>query len=248
MTFPEGLTLVRLASCASTNDWLKERLAAPPWPLPVLVVADEQTAGRGRDDRRWFSGAGLGLYASFAVDLRVPAVLPWLPLTVGTATAAALHALSGEEYTLKWPNDLLHRGRKAAGILVETRICGDAVRAVAGIGINLNQEEAHFPPELRARAVSLRLICGHPIGQEEAAAVLARNFLDRLRELEEGGGERIVADARRLSRELVDREISFHQGGKRVSGRFAGIAADGALLLQGQEGEVTPWYSGEISL
>src|SRR5512138_1554975 len=136
--------LRRVARCGSTNSVL---LAEPDLPRPVLLIAGQQTAGRGRRGRRWHSEPGAGLTFSLAVALRRPLrELAALPLVAGVAVARALHALGVVKAALKWPNDIVVDGAKLGGILVETRSLNGGIKAVIGVGLNLRGAAA-----LRAR-------------------------------------------------------------------------------------------------
>src|SRR5258705_10715180 len=115
----QGYELRRIERCASTNGVL---LAEKGLARPVLLLADEQTAGRGRRGRRWHSAPGAGLTFSLAVALRRPLrELAALPLVAGVAVARALHSLGIARAALKWPNDIVVDGAKLGGILVETK-------------------------------------------------------------------------------------------------------------------------------
>src|ERR1700740_279764 len=117
-----GYELRRVARCGSTNSVL---LAEKGLARPVLLVADQQTAGRGRRGRRWPAAPGGGLTLSLALAmLRHRRELAALPLVAGVAVARALHALGVTRAALKWPNDILVDGAKLGGILVETKSNG----------------------------------------------------------------------------------------------------------------------------
>src|SRR5262245_2998906 len=145
-----GLEVRRVARCASTNsELLRESPAAP-----VLLVAGEQTAGRGRRGRRWHSAPGAGLTFSLSRRVRRPArELAALSLVTGVAVARALRGL-GVPVELKWPNDLVAGGAKLGGILVETRAAGRDTLAVFGIGINCRGAE-ELGRRLRRQVASL---------------------------------------------------------------------------------------------
>lgn len=120
-----------------------ERRAAQGAPEGTVVVAEEQTAGRGRRGRAWESSARAGLWWSLLLRPEVPADrLGWLPLVVGVGVARGLRAAADVAVTLKWPNDVLVDGRKLAGILAERLADGSVV---VGVGINIDQDEAELP-------------------------------------------------------------------------------------------------------
>ena len=215
----------------------------------LAVVADCQTSGRGRMAREWFSPAGVNLY--FSLLLR-PAVEPGraasLPLVVGLAVAEALEGLAPEARPLvKWPNDILARGRKLCGILCELQAETDRVRhIIAGVGVNVNLEPESLPAELRGRATSLKAEAGRAFSR---AAVLAAvlNRLEPLYDRWRAEGLAPLAGALAARDALRGREIALEQGGRRVAGVADGIQADGALRLLTAEGLVSI-YSGEAHL
>src|SRR5436190_7695679 len=126
-----GIEVRRIERCASTNDVL---LAANR--PGVLLIADEQTAGRGRRGRRWYSAPGAGL--TFSLSVKIGRPVAGLSLVAGVAAARALRALGVAQAALKWPNDLEVDGAKLGGILVETR----GALAVIGIGIHCRRDAA----------------------------------------------------------------------------------------------------------
>jgi len=172
-----------LPECGSTND------EAAAWaragaPTGAVVVADAQTKGRGRLGRSWHSAAGAALFFSTVMRPKVEvAKLPPLTLAVGVALAETV-ARFDVSPTLKWPNDLLVRGKKLAGILTESACQGARLlHVVVGIGVNLNVDE--FPPELSAIATSLH--------RERGAAVDRAAFTSCLCERLEVWHDRFVA-------------------------------------------------------
>jgi BirA family biotin operon repressor/biotin-[acetyl-CoA-carboxylase] ligase len=140
----------------------------------TAVVAEEQTAGRGRLGRTWHSPAGENLYCSVVLrPPRAPGEVPQIALVAGIAVAAAVEEATGRRPAIKWPNDVLLDGKKVAGILTEMESELDRVHhVIAGIGVNLNTRR--FPRELRDKASSLLLLTGRPVDRARfAAAMLA---------------------------------------------------------------------------
>jgi BirA family biotin operon repressor/biotin-[acetyl-CoA-carboxylase] ligase len=244
-TCPEPLRRIHLSRCRSTNDFIKENLASLAKDLPLMVSADEQGAGRGREGRGWFSAAGLGVYATFAFILADPRALPILSIASGVAVADMLAAWSGGEFSLKWPNDVLAGGRKIAGILCENIVAGERITCLVGIGINVNHREEDFPPELRQRAGSLRMLTGAEQPVEKGRDRLAASMAAWMRKLEEDPAQ-ILDRARALGRPFLGREISFHHQGRDWRGICRGLAADGGLQLETAGGEVIVFYSGAV--
>lgn len=146
-----------LPTCTSTNDVVKD-LAARGALEGTVVIAEEQTSGRGRYERHWFSLRKKGLYIS--VLLRPPQPeISLLTLSVGLAVAEALYDVFGVKVCLKWPNDLLWEGKKLGGILSESSFFGNHLNhVVVGIGINVNHNKNDFPPDIRETSISLKQI------------------------------------------------------------------------------------------
>ena len=162
----------RLGVVGSTNDEVR-RLAAGGAPEGTVVVAEAQTAGRGRLGAPWHSPPGMGLYVS-VLFRPAGAAAEATRFTLASAVAAceAAHGVGAPEVAIKWPNDLLWRGRKVAGTLAELRSTGTAVLdLVVGTGFNVAQEERDFPPELVGQAASLRMAAGGRVDRERLLAL-----------------------------------------------------------------------------
>jgi len=216
-------------SLPSTSDHLRSLAVRGAEPFTV-VLAETQTRGRGRGGKGWSSPTGMGLWVSVLLDQPgSAAALPILPLRVGLALAGAVDLVApGLPLGLKWPNDLMVGGRKAAGILCEVvQGAGGRPRIVVGVGVNLRQEPGDLPPDLRRGAVSLGWAAGH----EPDRTFLLGSFLSILR------GQRLSFSAplspgertalRRLDH-LRGRSVRVDPGGE---GTALGIAEDGALLV-----------------
>ncbi len=186
----------RLDRCPSTNDEAKA-LARRGAAEATVVVAAEQTAGRGTQGRSWFSGRGLGLYAT--VILRPPLPdLEKLPLAAGLAAQEAVWRVAGIRPELREPNDILWGGRKLGGILCESGfLAGRLIFAVVGVGINLNHAEEDFPKEIRTAAVSLRMAAGRRFEAEAFLGPLVEALEGRLLDLRSGRGAEVAAAFRR---------------------------------------------------
>jgi BirA family biotin operon repressor/biotin-[acetyl-CoA-carboxylase] ligase len=196
---PFGTPVHRFDSVASTNDAARA-LALEGAAHGTAVLAREQTRGRGTKGRSWHSPAGLGLYASFVV--RGPAGGPvpsphLLPLAAGLAVLDAVSIAAGIQAGLKWPNDLVHEGRKLGGILSEAVSGGrDGDFAVVGIGVNVAHGPADFPGDLRGAATSLRIAGADPATTVEALfGGLCRTLDSWYNALARGEKRRIVAAA-----------------------------------------------------
>jgi BirA family transcriptional regulator, biotin operon repressor / biotin---[acetyl-CoA-carboxylase] ligase len=245
-----GTPLLFFSTTESTND-IASALASRG-NAGAIVVAETQTAGRGRRGRTWFSPPGAGLYVSVILepgDARhePERALALLTLAAGVALADAVHRATGLAPDIKWPNDLLIGGRKLAGILAEG-IAGNATsrvtRVVLGYGINVRS--AAYPPELGDRATSLESELGRSIDRAalcaETIASLAARYDDLL-----AGRFDVILDAwhARASGSRGARvEWETPEGSR--SGTTAGVDAMGALLVRVGE-RVERLVAGEVN-
>lgn len=213
-------------STSSTNDRTRER-ATVGAEAGTTVIAEFQSEGRGRLGRSWQASPGQALLLS--VLLRPAAggaaeAAAVLPLRVGLALADAIEALTVRAAGLKWPNDVALDGRKVAGILCEAGAEG----VVVGIGVNVGQREADFPPDLRSQATSLAIATGAP----PARPALAGFVIERLAPL--FSAPHRLLDERELARYaaldvLAGRRISVDDA---PVGTAAGLTATGALVVE----------------
>jgi len=238
--------LVCLAVTASTNRVAME-MAENGAPHGTVVVADAQTAGRGRMGRRWASPAGKNLYVSLLLRPPVPTVdAPRLALVAGVALADAVEA-AGVPALLKWPNDLYCGERKAAGILAEMASEPGRVRhVVIGVGLNVNMEEADFPPDLRGTATSLRIRAGREFRRVDVLARLLDAFGARYGRFVRGGFASIRDEWDRRDF-LRGRRVFLRRHGREGWGTAEGLDAAGALrFLPDDAPAIESVHSGEI--
>lgn len=238
--------IVALDVTESTNRVAAE-MADRGFPHGSIVVADAQTAGRGRMGRRWVSPPGKNIYLSILLRPPVPAeVVPRFSLVAGLALADAVESL-GVPAHLKWPNDLYLEGRKAAGILAEAASDPAGLRhIVLGVGVNVNMEEEDFPEQLRGVATSLRIRTGrnHP-----RVGILARflgSFADRYDLFLAGGFSELLPDWNRRDF-LRGKRVLALRSGSEAWGTACGVDAGGALRFR-RDGfdEEERLHSGEI--
>lgn len=220
----------------STNDRARAAVAEPGGDGRA-VVADLQTAGRGRRGRGWVSPSGVNLMVSVGLRPRLAASRAGL-LGIVSAVAvrdASASLLPDDVLRVKWPNDVVAAdGRKVAGLLVETAVSGDRLgEAIVGMGINVNWPAAEMPPELAGRAVSLCDLAGRPLDRVELLRRLLPALDRELTALE--GGESPLERLATVSA-LDGRQVTVDTGSEQVDGRVAGIVEDGQLLLDTPDG------------
>ncbi len=244
-------TLVReiivLAETASTND-VAARLGREGAPGGVLVLAESQTAGRGRFGRAWESSAGHGIWLSLLLRPELP-VGQWPRLTTWAAVALAnaIDRTTGLRSAIKWPNDVQISGKKVAGILIE--VGHDESHqpfAVVGIGVNANQDERHFSPELREIAQSLRLAAGSQIDRPALVANLLEDLHAAWRSLGDEFETLVASAAVRSS--VLGRWIRVRAGDEILEGLAERLDAEGHLLLRRADGDLQTLLAGEVTL
>lgn len=236
---------------SSTSDLVREA-ARRGAPEGLTVLADAQTAGRGRLGRAWVSPPGVNLYLSVLLRPDLPAAqAPQLTLLGGVAVAATALAV-GLVPTLKWPNDLLLGGRKAAGVLadLETGPRGAIEALVLGLGLNVNLDPATLPPEVAPLATSFAAALGAPLDRLRVARVLLETLDAWLERFRRHGVGPVREAWLRLSA-LPGRRLTVVLGGpgagEVVEGVAAGLGDDGALLLDTPAGR-RAILSGEVTV
>jgi len=236
-----GERVLVLDEVDSTNDFIR-RLAAEGAGPGTIVVADRQTAGRGRRGRPWHSPPGVGLYISVLLRPDAPPeqVTRW---TLGGAVAAcrACRRLAGDDIVIKWPNDVLCGGKKLVGILAEYRRTEAGPELVLGSGFNVAQSAADFPVELAERATSLSLVAGRPVSRADLAVHFIRELAPVLGWLERGDWATVARRWESLAPDSRGNPVRvLPRGAERVvAGVTRGVDAAGALLVELPDGGTT---------
>jgi BirA family biotin operon repressor/biotin-[acetyl-CoA-carboxylase] ligase len=251
---PLGDRVIFFNTIGSTSD-VALALAADGNAGGVVVIADEQTAGRGRLGRRWFSPPGSGLYVSTVLQPSTARADPQratslLTLAAGLALAEAIEAVTSLRVDIKWPNDLLVARHKLGGILAEAvgveRVAArrGIVSVVLGYGINLRSTA--YPPDLRDRATSLETALGRPIDRAamcvETLAALSRRYRDLLA----GRFDAILDGWRERAPESRGVRVAWSTPSGPRSGVTAGIDDRGALLVR-VEDDLETIVGGEVT-
>ena len=223
-----------------------QRLAESGAAEGVVVIAETQTAGRGRLGRAWVSEPGVGLYFSLLLRPSVTAArLPVLTLAVGLGVAEGIERACHVECDLRWPNDVLLNEKKCAGILVETlsEDCG-ARYAIVGVGVNVNQ--VAMPDELADIATSARIETGCAYDREEVLHQVLRGIERYYGVFLDEGAEAIVLAFSQKSSYVRDRRVAVGNGSSETFGTTVGLDPHGVLLLQTDEGHVEPILAGSV--
>jgi BirA family biotin operon repressor/biotin-[acetyl-CoA-carboxylase] ligase len=243
-----GRPLYILPQTTSTNDEVKA-LALRGAPAGTVVLAEQQTHGRGRQGRTFASPAGVGIYLSLLLrptrgtDM---ARLPQLTLLVAVAAAEAITAVCSASVHLKWPNDVEIDGKKVAGILTEAVLhLGEPPVVIVGIGINVNTSLEQLPSALRGRVTSLALATGTPVSRHQLIACLLAHLEDLYHTFQDTGMTSILERWRRYGC-IHGRVVQFSQAAKTKTGHVIGLDDDGALIVQTVDGRQERIVSGQV--
>ena len=230
----------------STNQIALD-LGRKGYPEGTLVIAEEQTAGRGRWRRRWHSPPGKSLLFSIILRPQIPPeFMPQLTLLAGVSTARAIQLQTGIKIGIKWPNDLIYQGKKLCGILVERAGLTDP-SLVLGIGVNVNQEKDDFSPELQDTATSLRMIAGEIIPRAPLLQQIVESLEEDYQEYCRAGFPPIRK--RWLQYEVIlGKKVRIAMGNSEYWGKAIGLSENGELVVLSPQGEETKFAAGEVTL
>lgn len=245
-----GRTLHYFNETGSTNIDAK-RYAEEGEPHGTTVVAEMQTAGRGRRGRLWQSPAGSAIYMTILLKPQfVPDKASMLTLVMALSVADAIVEVTGLSAGIKWPNDIVVNKKKVCGILTEMNVELDYIQfVVIGVGINVNNNSPEeFPEEIRQTATSLKIESGMQISRaallERVLAHFEKNYNIFTRRLDLSALMEAY-DARLLN---LNAEVRVLDPKGEYTGIARGINPAGELLVEKENGEVVPVYAGEVSV
>ena len=240
-----GHRIVHYFRTDSTNN-VALSLAAQGEPHGTVILAEEQTAGRGRLGRSWYSEKSSGIYASIILRPPLaPAAAPVLTLMAGVAVQRAVSTVTGLPVDIRWPNDLLLNGKKVCGILTEMSAELDRLHAVVlGIGLNVNHRE--MPAELREIATSLRMEGRKPYSRAQILVALLKELERKYRLLLEEGSVAITRAWAAASTYAQGKRIRVASGGGEFLATTAGLEPGGALRVRRDDGREELLVAGEI--
>jgi BirA family biotin operon repressor/biotin-[acetyl-CoA-carboxylase] ligase len=247
-----GKRLIVFNHITSTNDFLK-RLARRGAEAGTLVLADLQTAGRGRLGRPWQSPPGVGLWFSMILrpKLRIE-LIGALPLAIAAVVAETLSAICEGKFSVKWPNDILWNQRKVCGILCEAQISPAADSnqldyVIAGIGINVNQQSRDFYSDLSSSAISLRMIADHAFERQKIFLELVRRLDQALFGSLPQNIPALLSCWRSLCLDL-GKTVRLRYAQESVTGIFEDIGVGGELVMLLAERRRKVFSAGEVSI
>jgi BirA family transcriptional regulator, biotin operon repressor / biotin---[acetyl-CoA-carboxylase] ligase len=216
-------------------------------PEGAVILAEEQSAGRGRAGRSWQSERAAGIYLTLLLRPKIsPMQAPLLTMMAGLSAHAAIQTQTGLRLDLKWPNDLMLNSKKLGGILTEMHADTSLVRfVIVGIGINVNQEK--FPGELNTMATSLRAETGKNQSRLELLARLLREFeSDYNRFLREGAAS-VTERFTKASSYAVGKRVRVTNGRESFTGVTAGLAPEGLLQVEREDGKTIMVIAGDVA-
>lgn len=241
-----GRNVVYLPETGSTND--EARTLARAGALDgTLVIADHQTAGRGRLGRRWVAPPGSSLLMSLIFRPRLaPHQAQRLTMICGLSMADAVELEAGLRIALKWPNDLVVDGAKIGGILTEIELLKDQVDyAVVGMGLNVNLDREQFPNELLVPATSLSLTLGRPVPRLPLLWAYLRVVETRLLALDNGLSPNEEWASRLVT---LGQPVTVSTSERAYSGVAEGVDSDGALQVRLPDGRLVTVLAGDVTL
>jgi len=242
-----GRSLYHFYRVDSTNAFALRLLAHDPKVANgTVVIAESQTAGRGRMGRTWHSPPESGLYVSLILRPKIASSLAPL-FTLGAAVAMhhAVERETGLDVDIKWPNDLLVDGKKVCGILAEIQAELDRVNAlVMGVGLNVNQES--FPPDIESRATSLRLASGRLQSRVEIFAGFLLEYESLSDRFSQTGPPAIIDEWTANSSFAQGRRLKIDDGVRVIEGVTRGLNPLGALRIETMRGGIEEVYSGDV--
>lgn len=242
-----GREILHLPTTTSTNDVAKQAAVAGS-PEGLVVLADEQTRGRGRLGRSWHAPVGGSILMSLLLRPTLPPLHIFsLTMLTGSAIVAALERLTGLRCDLKWPNDVVIDGKKLGGILTEASLTSDGIEfAVVGVGLNVNVDFAG-EPALADTATSLSIQLGRPLARVPLIQGILEEFEKRY-EAAQRDEYSAVLEEWRARLVTLGKQVIVTDGQWRETGLAYSVDLDGTLLLRRDDGSVVHVVTGDVSL
>jgi len=212
----------------------------------TIIIAERQSAGKGRLGRRWFSPLG-GIWLSIILYPQLsPSYIPRITLMTAVAIVKAIERCAQIKAQIKWPNDILINEKKVCGILTEMSAELDMINwVVVGIGINVNVDHREFPEDIQEKIISLQEFLGKEISRVRLAQILLEEFEKYYERLKRREFSSILKEWKLYSHTL-GRKIKINMGEKVVSGEAINVNEEGALILKKEDGELLEIISGTI--
>lgn len=235
--------------CVDSTNKVAKQLGVKNAPNGLVVLAEEQNAGKGRLGRGWFSPKGKGLW--FSVLFRpkfVPEEAPKCTLMAAAAVAKAINKICGVDAKIKWPNDILLNNKKLVGILSEMNAeYGKLNFVVIGIGINTNVDKSDFPDDVKDIAISLHTEATKEFGRELLLAEILQELEIKIEQAEKEGFENIFQEWRQMTCTL-NKDVKVIAQDETYFGRAIDIDAGGMLIVERKDGKRVKVVAGDVSI
>ncbi len=244
-----GREIIFFSTTSSTNDAAIEIGKQRDNPEGIVVIADEQTGGKGRFGRKWESPHGVNLLFTVLLKPKLtPQQVSLITLVAAIAVTHAIRKLTGVTAGIKWPNDILINGKKTGGILTEIKACANQIDILAiGIGVNVNMTPDMMGKEIRTLATSLKIEKGTSLNR----AVLFRAILAELETyykiLLRGDSVTLIQEWLSLN-STIGNTVSVRNQDSVITGVAEGINESGELLLKLESGETKTIYAGDVTI
>lgn len=212
-----------------------------------IVIAESQRKGKGRLGRKWYSPPFLNIYLSVILRPKIPPHhASLITLMAAIATSEVIEKFLGLKPLIKWPNDILIKNRKVAGLLNEIRSETDRIDfIILGIGVNLNMNKAQFPKEIGSHATSLKIEKGEPISRKKFLQYLLEELEKWYKTFLEEGGKKILKIWREKAK-IKGKKIRVISFGETLTGKAIDVDSEGALILRIKRGERKRIIAGDI--
>lgn len=243
-----GRQIICLDSVDSTNSEAKRR--APERSEGTIILSEEQTAGKGRQGRQWTSPRGKGIWLSLILKPDIDSQkVPQFTQIAAAAICMALEKKGIIKIEIKWPNDILVKGRKFCGILTEMQSRGKTVdHVVLGIGLNVNMNRQDFPEELQHQATSLFLETGQIWERPQLIAEIINEFEPLYSQYVSSGDLTSTLDICRQRSAVIGKRVILYHKGVDQEAEALDMGPEGELIVRMADGKIISLVSGEISL
>lgn len=244
-----GREIIYLESVASTNTFAK-KAAEEPFQEGTVIIADEQSAGRGRLGRLWVSPKGKGIWMSIMLKPDIlPSDAPKLTIAAAYAVSKALLRCCQLDARIKWPNDIVAGGKKLCGILTEMSAEADEIKhVIIGIGINANMEYEDFGTEISSIATSIRLEKGSAVSRKSVAAAVLNELEEVYEVFAREGSIKPFLEEYKSKSAVLGKMIRVISKKEEIIGLAKDISEEGHLLVKLEDGTIKEILSGEVSV
>lgn len=241
-----GRVIIHCGSISSTNELARKRAASGDGE-GLIVIAEEQTGGKGRLGRKWVTPKSAAIAMSIVLTPgTAPSEAPGITLVTGLAVCRAIKSSTGLKAEIKWPNDIIINGKKVCGILTEMSASLDRVNyVIVGVGVNVNIYE--FPDDIKDIATSLCIETGSRVSRKDVLSSILLEFEKLYEEFKKTGFNKIIGPYKESCATLgkAVRVISVSES---FEGQAVDVARDGALIVRRSDGEVRRVLSGDVSV